>query len=89
MKRSFAAQPDELFAAKEVEQDSPRLAWRKRHCILAKKSKLLPWAAWFARDSEIGDIPPDDPRRVGHGESEWEAIVDLAIKHGVKLWNEE
>lgn len=69
---------------------SPRLAWMEKHRIQTKHAGFGPavhtqWTAW--RNCEIYDHPHDG--NAAEGETEDEAIVALAQKLGLKLWNEE
>lgn len=81
----------ELFPEESVKKDSPRLAWIKKHKIQTHLAKHMadageddPWSAW------IGDaIPPDNPDELGYGNTEDDAILDLAKGCNLKLWNEE
>ena len=76
--------------------ESPRLKWMREHNVSTRFSKnikvgeedecsgesLFPWAAF------VGE--PKFPRPgVGFGNTEHEAIVELSIRKGWKLWNEE
>lgn len=71
---------DLLFDAPE--QPSPRLAWMRKHNIHVR------------RDPEEGEwvASTQGPTGVnywGFGETEDEAMAELALKRGWKLWNEE
>ena len=71
----------ELFDIEESK--SPRLAWIEKHQIVTLRGKPDSWAAWLsARSTRV-------EQTIGYGESEDEAIADLAIKLGLRLWNEE
>ena len=70
----------ELFDIEESK--SPRLAWIEKHQIVTLRGKPDCWAAWLNMRPTIDQI-------IGYGESEDEAIADLAIKMGMRLWNEE
>jgi hypothetical protein len=71
----------ELFDIEESK--SPRLAWIEKHQIVTLRGKPDCWAAWLsARSTRV-------EQTIGYGESEDEAIADLAIKLGIRLWNEE
>ena len=66
---------DDLFP--DCKQDSPRLAWMKKHVIrLEHDGRMNVWTA-----SRSG--------RVATGDSDKEAITHLAVKLGIPLWNEE
>ncbi len=75
----------ELFTIPE--QLSPRLAWMKRYEI-STVDVGHSWEAW-------GWFPVlDDPiiltrYWIGHGNTDGEALADLAKQAGIKLWNEE
>ncbi len=92
----------ELFSPEEGKQDSPKLAWIKRRGILTHFSAQFPKWQWIAilpteddRNKDIGTIMAescrlyDEAGRVGDGETEDEAICELARKCGLPLWNEE
>lgn len=69
---------------------SPRLAWIKKHGVTIHCSKLLTdddlekYAAYIGDETEA-----IRSGRVGFGQTEDEALVDLAKLLGVPLWNEE
>jgi hypothetical protein len=90
----------ELFNPEVVTQDSPRLAWMKKHDVKTVfhsgvvigdedefGNELFPWTASTSHGI--------DPKRAGDAvwcrgaETEHGAIVELAIWQGWKLWNEE
>jgi hypothetical protein len=78
------------------QQDSPRLAWLKRHNVRTQKTdnkigdedemgnKLFPWYAFVG-----ADMMRTDSRDITGGETEADAIANLAIKRGLRLWMEE
>ena len=87
---------DELFPAESVAQDSPRLAWMKRHDIHTDKmhdydEEEEPWSAW------VGDLEKaiadggDNPEAGGYSvaKTEDDALAILAKARGLRLWNEE
>lgn len=79
---------DMLF---EVErQDSPRLAWMKKHAIRTHHTPgmedELPWIAWHGANHGPDGIPLN-PSRCGYGDTEADAIADLARRIGIHLWN--
>ena len=75
---------DELFEVPE--QLSPRLKWMKRHGIYTDHcgqiAKHVSWKAYVLNERGGIDLS-------SYGETEHEAIADLAIRLGIKLWNEE
>jgi len=89
---------DSLFELPET--PSPRLKWmRENKCITFH---LLPgtdgslWMADFDRGDYTYTTPADyfcqlcgydDDSRIGTGETEDEAIIDLCLKSGVKHWS--
>lgn len=90
----------ELFPTDAFKQDSPRLAWVKKHdvrthCIpernmpMARDECIQKWSAWFGPEDVVEIIEDDGPEALGYGDTEEEAMRDLAIRHSVKLWNEE
>lgn len=66
------------------ESKSPRLLWIEKHMITTRKT---------GTDSdELGDCQrwiAQNPMKIGYGHTEDEALTQLALKLGVKLWNEE
>ncbi len=82
---------DELFEVEEVK--SPRLLWIEKHGISTHHAAFLadddlPWSAWFPSNEHSSGLPLD-PEACGYGITENEAIIDLAVKKKIKLWNEE
>lgn len=89
---------EELFPAAAITADSPRLAWMKRHGL-----KTWPTRGWVGDTTcpETGaDIRQWNAARDGHepgmihapvcsADTEDEALAELALKLGLKLWNEE
>lgn len=80
---------------------SPRLSWIAAQGILTHHAPHCPEAPWMALQpfkedtgKDIGTIMAescrtyDDADALGYGQTEDEAIVDLAKKQGLKLWNE-
>jgi hypothetical protein len=84
---------DELFPPDSVAMISPRLAWIKKHGVRTHHSRAfedaewLPWCAAFGEPFEV--INEQGDGALGFGQTEDEAIIDLAVKFDVKLWNEE
>ena len=82
----------ELFETPQ--QDSPRLAWIKRHGLKVTINKNIPNGG---EEDEFGNEAfPCECRssvhkfaHVGLGDTEDEAIRDWAIRNGRPLWNEE
>jgi len=74
---------DELFTIQESK--SPKLAWMEKHEIRIKRN-------W--EDYEAEEIYPyvaynfDLPSVYEGGKTEMEAISSLAVKLGIKLWDE-
>lgn len=74
---------DNLFDIPE--QLSPRLAWMKKHDIrINKDDNRDDKRIWRACGED-----QDDDTFEGYGSTEDEAIVDIAKKLHLKLWNEE
>jgi len=85
----------ELFSIEETL--SPRLRWISEHEVRTHLQELMreegsPWSAWLPRHdwdnkcstcygAEFEDL-------VGFGMNKDDAIVDLALKNNLKLWNE-
>lgn len=70
---------------------SPRRAWMKRHGVTvyfsADFEEQGPWFAWSKEDENTDGYP-----KSGHcseGETADEAAANLALRKGLKLWNEE
>lgn len=91
----------ELFPIEAVTQDSPRLAWMKRHGVITLHHAPghCP-ATWFAGfQSWWPTLTSDDffatetgangDSRIGEGDTEDEALAALASNAGLRLWNEE
>lgn len=88
----------EFFPTEAVAQDSPRLKWMKKHNAVTFLSRVEPfcWFAGFA-DEPVADkaewfcteLGKNGDTQCGVGTSEDEALVELAKKYAVKLWNEE
>lgn len=72
------------------ESKSPRLQWMERHGITVRRygphdCGKPGWQdnEWFA----MGKVHLN--YEIGYGDTEDEAITQLALKLGIKLWNEE
>lgn len=82
---------DELFPTADVAHDSPRLAWIKRHRVVTQHLPLdplegmAPWRATIKGER----LPEFGGLHVGLGDTEEDAIADLADLLGIPLWNEE
>lgn len=77
---------DELFPAKEMEKESPRVEWMRRLDLKTKYSPGVdePWSVWQGAWSE------DKWQQTGEtGTTVEGALVNWAKLNGVKLWNEE
>lgn len=91
---------EELFEIPEAL--SPRLAWIKENNVLTHYASHLedfddPWTAIIPMEDHVGTLPQimaewcrvyDDANEIGYGATEDDAIVDLAKKLNLKLWNE-
>jgi hypothetical protein len=51
------------------------------------KLEDLPWAAFFG-DDPLPMVNDQGGESLGYGETEADALCDLAVKHGMELWNE-
>lgn len=92
---------DELFPASEVAMDSPRLVWLHKNNCITFHSLIEPpcWYAAFAEEPVAGgddiaqwffeEMGANGSSRCGEGETEDEAIADLARHTCTRLWNEE
>jgi hypothetical protein len=69
---------EELFNAPMSK--SPRLLWMEVHGVTVAhdESKRQPFTAMMA----------GEPASAGYGETEVDALVDLAVKNNLKLWNQ-
>lgn len=79
---------DELFQIDE--SLSPRLRWMQQHKFRTHHAPWCedsPWSAWHPENESEQGLPTD-PEACGYGMDEDEAIVDLAKKLNLKLWNE-
>ena len=70
---------DTLFEMPESK--SPRLKWLERKNVITE-CQNWPDDPWEVRVK-------DDPANFGRGDTEHDAIVDLAKRNGWKIWNEE
>ena len=73
---------DSLFDIPETK--SPRLLWMERHHIQTRETGTV--------SDELGDCRrwiAESPVGNGYGETEDGASTQLALKLGIKLWNEE
>lgn len=74
-----------LFDLESLKQDSPRLAWMKKHDIKTHcwtdDPDELPWLCWS------GELP-SDPASCASGKTEDEALACWARWNGVRFWNE-
>jgi hypothetical protein len=82
----------ELFPVSDTKMDSPRLAWLKRHDVSVDKE----WDDYFDEFVFVAKIMKlytggiyRYSYMVGKGDTEDDALCDLAKKHGLRLWNEE
>lgn len=96
---------DELFPAGAVASKSPRLLWLDRHGIVTmsfdEAHRFGEWDKWVAGiapgvtgSDAIAQWFCDECSRngettVGQGATEDDALAELAVKHGIPLWNEE
>ena len=92
---------DMLFEVPE--QLSPRLKWMKENAVYTCYNEYFEEAPWLAMQAEYLQNPTEEEivqafcyehgsngsLNVGEGKTEQEAITDLAIKLGLKLWNEK
>ena len=65
------------------ETKSPRLLWMEKHGIQTQQNSAGDWCAWTTAILTKTSI------NLGSGDTEDEAITQLALKLGIKLWNEE
>lgn len=82
----------ELFPLSQVQRDSPRRLWMKKHDLHTARSET--WVKdgvengpWYCRKKNLRNFASD--RAFGFGVTEHDAIVDWATRNGVRLWNEE
>ena len=87
----------ELFPIASVKQDSPRLAWMKRHRVKTKHfpdvqpgdedewgNNVWPWIAFDTLCEENLDATD-----LCGGATEDDAIAKFARRHKLRIWNEE
>lgn len=71
----------ELFKEHEMRSDSPKLKWLDRYNIVTYEDQasfvICKWAAY----------KDDKDDKVGHGETETEALLDLIRLTGLPHWN--
>jgi len=76
---------DELFSIPPC--DSPRLAWMKKHGVTIGPNNNF--VATDSDDFRYGySLIAECSLGAGYGNTDDEAIVDLAKRSGLKLWNE-
>lgn len=80
---------NELFAPDSVSMNSPRLVWLKQHDIHTYKSPCVeeddePWSCWAGSFESVSKLSDYET-----GQTEDEAITKWAVRHGVRLWNEQ
>jgi hypothetical protein len=69
---------------------SPRLRWIREHKVRTHHAPWCedePWSAWTPANESPEGLPMD-PEACGYCMTEDEAIVELAKKLNLKLWNE-
>ena len=76
---------DLLFDTPETK--SPRLLWMEKHGITARQTTESEYKRLPSWEYEWVAIAHDEPH--GFGGTEDEAITQLALRLGIKLWNEE
>jgi len=63
---------------------------RTHECVELNET---PWSAWLPvhdwSETENGCYHPDNEEVIGFGLTEDAAIVEMAKRNGLKLWNEE
>lgn len=85
---------NELFPVESVASESPRLKWMKQHDVCTHFATHMqqpgekPWCAWLPEFDDPTRGIPSDPDLCGYGATEDDALADLAINQGLKLWNE-
>lgn len=91
----------ELFPTEEIEQLSPRLAWMNRHKVHTQKFSSdieEPWLAWrgskkaldYCLEKATYSSVQEDYRHklICSGNTEMDAVANLALEDGWRLWNE-
>lgn len=87
----------ELFSEDVGRQDSPRLVWSKKHAIRTHHAEHMcgpedePYCCWLPDNDakqDLGRPIPDNADDCGYGKTEEQAMVALAQRHGIPLWNE-
>lgn len=83
---------EELFPLDSICMDSPRLAWMKKHGAKVRRRKQGDpwedyWDAWLERHEKAPGEPAQGLSTRGFDETD--ALRELGIKYGLRLWNEE
>lgn len=73
---------DELFSTPETL--SPRLAWMNKYAIKTRQDSAERWTAWRSLWSHF-----PTPLNSASANTEENALFELAVKCGIRLWNEE
>lgn len=68
-------------------QDSPRLAWMKRHGVVTWMVQGCDVDPWCASTEE--QVKKCDTEGLGTGDTEDDALADFARRRNLRLWNEE
>lgn len=80
------AMTNDLFP--DCKQDSPRLAWMKRHDISVRQMTDFEHCLFAGRFAALKKLD-NEYFQTGIGETEDEAISSLAEQLGIPPWNEE
>jgi hypothetical protein len=84
---------DTLFPIEETL--SPKLAWMKKHSVSTRRNQYggpEPWEAYVGDYTEaVEDVGANGETsiRMAYGDTEMDALANLAIQNGWLLWNEE
>lgn len=91
---------EDLFPEEEMQMDSPRLAWMKKHGIVTycsfpgtdDEEWFAGFQCWWPGQDNVSlfcfETGQNGDSRCGIGASEDEAMMDLAINNDIPLWNE-
>lgn len=93
VREQITAMSEYLFPDDTIQMLSPRLRWMLEHKVYTEQSPCLeagdePWTAWFGIKDPLQFVEAHGLQEAGCGETEHDALVDLAVIQGWPLWNE-
>ena len=87
---------NELFAEEDMEMESPKLKWMRKHKVSVENTDIFDDICVFVGDfaeafdeAHDGMKPFEYSLKMQFGETEHDALCNLAEINGWKLWNEE